>query len=95
MSLYVFHRAAELMVKSGPNVTLRISKQSAIYHGLATLLSQPSPMVTRGSIIQGFLALCQIVQSPTMLTQHKREICLQFYNLVVFLVILFVFQLLA
>ena len=52
MCFNVFHRAAELMVKSGPNVTLRISKQSAIYHGLATLLSQPSPMVTKGKIIQ-------------------------------------------
>ena len=41
-------RAAELMVKSGATVTLRIAKQGAIYHGLATLLSQPSPMVTRG-----------------------------------------------
>lgn len=40
-------RAAELMVKSGSEVTLRISKQGAIYHGLATLLSQPSPMVTK------------------------------------------------
>ncbi|RMX59810.1 hypothetical protein pdam_00007299 [Pocillopora damicornis] len=40
-------KAAELMVKSGPDVTLRISKQGAIYHGLATLLSQPSPMVTK------------------------------------------------
>ena len=46
--LYLFPRAAELMVKSGPDVTLRISKQGAIYHGLATLLSQPSPMVTKG-----------------------------------------------
>lgn len=58
---YISHRAAELMVKSGPNVTLRISKQSAIYHGLATLLSQPSPMVTKGRIIQSFLAFCRVV----------------------------------
>lgn len=57
MPFYVVHRAAELMVKSGPNVTLRISKQSAIYHGLATLLSQPSPMVTKGRTIQGSTGL--------------------------------------
>ena len=37
------------MVKSGSNVTLRIAKQGAIYHGLATLLSQPSPMISRGN----------------------------------------------
>ncbi|XP_015773177.1 PREDICTED: afadin-like [Acropora digitifera] len=40
-------RAAELMVKSGANVTLRIAKQGAIYHGLATLLNQPAQIVTR------------------------------------------------
>ena len=56
---HVFLRAAELMVKSGPNVTLRISKQSAIYHGLATLLSQPSPMVTKGRLIRGPAGLCK------------------------------------
>ena len=36
------------MVKSGANVTLRIAKQGAIYHGLATLLNQPAQIVTRG-----------------------------------------------
>lgn len=50
--LFVILRAAELMVKSGPNVTLKISKQGAIYHGLATLLNQPSPMVTKGMLIR-------------------------------------------
>lgn len=43
-----FCRAAELMVKSGANVTLCIAKQGAIYHGLATLLNQPTPVVSRG-----------------------------------------------
>ena len=37
------------MVKSGANVTLRIAKQGAIYHGLATLLNQPTPVVSRGT----------------------------------------------
>ena len=69
---YISRRAAELMVKSGPNVTLRISKQSAIYHGLATLLSQPSPMVTKGRIIQSFLVFCRVVLRPIKLTQRKR-----------------------
>ena len=29
-------------------VTLEVAKQGAIYHGLATLLNQPSPMMQRG-----------------------------------------------
>lgn len=28
-------------------VTLEVAKQGAIYHGLATLLNQPSPMMQR------------------------------------------------
>jgi len=35
-------------VRTGPIVTLEVAKQGAIYHGLATLLSQPSPVMTRG-----------------------------------------------
>uniref|UniRef100_A0A8D8LPY9 Afadin n=2 Tax=Cacopsylla melanoneura TaxID=428564 RepID=A0A8D8LPY9_9HEMI len=41
-------KAAEYLVRTGPIVTLEIAKQGAIYHGLATLLSQPSPVMTRG-----------------------------------------------
>ncbi|XP_070568071.1 afadin-like isoform X2 [Ptychodera flava] len=40
-------RAAELMMQSGSHVTLVAAKQGAIYHGLATLLSQPSPIMQR------------------------------------------------
>uniref|UniRef100_A0A671NF73 Afadin-like n=1 Tax=Sinocyclocheilus anshuiensis TaxID=1608454 RepID=A0A671NF73_9TELE len=40
-------RAAELMTRTGSVVTLEVAKQGAIYHGLATLLNQPSPMMTR------------------------------------------------
>uniref|UniRef100_A0A8C1G4F2 Afadin, adherens junction formation factor a n=1 Tax=Cyprinus carpio TaxID=7962 RepID=A0A8C1G4F2_CYPCA len=40
-------RAAELMTRTGSVVTLEVAKQGAIYHGLATLLSQPSPMMPR------------------------------------------------
>lgn len=46
-SLCVF-RAAELMTRTGSVVTLEVAKQGAIYHGLATLLNQPSPMMQRG-----------------------------------------------
>lgn len=42
------YRAAEYLVRTGPIVTLEVAKQGAIYHGLATLLSQPSPVMTRG-----------------------------------------------
>ncbi|XP_076626510.1 adherens junction formation factor afadin isoform X9 [Colletes latitarsis] len=40
-------KAAEYLVRTGPVVTLEVAKQGAIYHGLATLLSQPSPVMTR------------------------------------------------
>ncbi|XP_072299550.1 afadin isoform X13 [Eucyclogobius newberryi] len=42
-------RAAELMTRTGAVVTLEVAKQGAIYHGLATLLNQPSPMMQRAS----------------------------------------------
>lgn len=41
-------KAAEYLVRTGPIVTLEVAKQGAIHHGLATLLSQPSPVMTRG-----------------------------------------------
>lgn len=40
------------MTRTGSVVTLEVAKQGAIYHGLATLLSQPSPMMTRGKQLQ-------------------------------------------
>lgn len=46
--LKLIDRAAEYLVRTGPIVTLEVAKQGAIYHGLATLLSQPSPVMTRG-----------------------------------------------
>lgn len=36
------------MTRTGSVVTLEVAKQGAIYHGLATLLNQPSPMMPRG-----------------------------------------------
>ena len=44
-------RAAELMTRTGHTVTLKVAKQGAIYHGLATLLSQPSPIMQRGMLL--------------------------------------------
>uniref|UniRef100_A0A1Y9H9G7 Afadin n=2 Tax=Cellia TaxID=44534 RepID=A0A1Y9H9G7_9DIPT len=41
-------RAADHLVRTGPIVTLKVAKQGAIYHGLATLLQQPSPVIQRG-----------------------------------------------
>ncbi|GAA6086829.1 afadin isoform X1 [Tachysurus ichikawai] len=37
------------MTRTGSVVTLEVAKQGAIYHGLATLLNQPSPMMQRAS----------------------------------------------
>ncbi|XP_073971108.1 adherens junction formation factor afadin isoform X5 [Rhodnius prolixus] len=42
-------KAAEYLVRTGPIVTLEVAKQGAIYHGLATLLSQPSPVIGRAT----------------------------------------------
>lgn len=42
-------RAAEIMVKTQSVVELEVAKQGAIYHGLAPLLSQPSPLMSRAS----------------------------------------------
>nr|CAD7259766.1 unnamed protein product [Timema shepardi] len=41
-------KAAEYLVRTGSVVVLEVGKQGAIYHGLATLLQQPSPVMTRG-----------------------------------------------
>lgn len=43
-------RAADFLVRTGPIVTLEVAKQGAIYHGLATLLQQPSPIIQRGKL---------------------------------------------
>ena len=39
-------RAAEILMGTGHTVRLEVAKQAAMYHGLATLLSQPSPTST-------------------------------------------------
>lgn len=41
-------RAAKYLVRTGPVVTLEVAKQAALYHGLATMLNQPSPELSRG-----------------------------------------------
>ncbi|XP_030761421.1 afadin isoform X2 [Sitophilus oryzae] len=41
-------KAAEFLVKTGSVVTLEVAKGGAVYHGLATLLQQPSPTPHRG-----------------------------------------------
>ncbi|XP_040583955.1 afadin [Lepeophtheirus salmonis] len=40
-------KAAEIMMHTGKVVELEVGKQGAIFHGLATLLSQPSPLMSR------------------------------------------------
>ena len=46
-------RAAEIMMHTGQIVELEVAKQGAIYHGLATLLSQPSPVISPRGITNG------------------------------------------
>lgn len=53
------YRAADYLVRTGPVVTLEVAKQGAIYHGLATLLQQPSPLTQRGeSLFTFFCFFC-------------------------------------
>ncbi|XP_025829531.1 afadin isoform X10 [Agrilus planipennis] len=40
-------KAAEFLVRTGSVVTLEVAKGGAVYHGLATLLQQPSPTPNR------------------------------------------------
>lgn len=49
-NIILLHRAADYLVRTGPLVTLEVAKQGAIFHGLATLLQQPSPLTLRGRI---------------------------------------------
>lgn len=42
--------AADYLVRTGPVVVLEVAKQGAIYHGLAMLLQQPSPIIQRGEL---------------------------------------------
>nr|XP_022907199.1 afadin isoform X2 [Onthophagus taurus] len=42
-------KAAEFLVRTGSVVTLDVAKGGAVYHGLATLLQQPSPTPHRAS----------------------------------------------
>jgi afadin len=37
------------MTKTGQRVQLKVAKQGAIFHGLATMLNQPSPVMQRSS----------------------------------------------
>ncbi|VVC26416.1 Hypothetical protein CINCED_3A012275 [Cinara cedri] len=54
-------KAAEYLVRTGPIVTLEVAKQGAIHHGLATLLSQPSPVMTRGVVGGGIVGRTKYV----------------------------------
>ena len=69
-------RAAEIMVKTGQVVELEVGKQGAIYHGLATLLSQPSPLMQRASAaptpqMGGPAAGQQMMPPPPPMTHSK------------------------
>lgn len=65
--IIVFSRAADYLVRTGPIVTLEVAKQGAIYHGLATLLQQPSPVIARGKSMSCTYAYMLIIR-------HKLEV---------------------
>lgn len=44
-------KAAEFLVRTANVVTLEVAKGGAVYHGLATLLQQPSPIPHRGNFL--------------------------------------------
>lgn len=52
-------RAADYLVRTGPVVSLEVAKQGAIFHGLATLLQQPSPVIQRGKSFKIFFMIYQ------------------------------------
>ncbi|KAK7020754.1 hypothetical protein SK128_026085, partial [Halocaridina rubra] len=64
-------RAAEYMMETGPVVTLEVARQGAIYHGLATILSQPSPQTNRG--YPGGRHLSERDLPSKVLREHNQE----------------------
>lgn len=47
----LLNRAADYLVRTDAVVALEVAKQGAIYHGLAKLLQQPSPLMQRGKFL--------------------------------------------
>lgn len=52
-------RAADYLVRTGRIVTLEVAKQGAIFHGLATLLQQPSPVIPRGNCLRNVVGIAK------------------------------------
>lgn len=70
-------RAAELMTRTGAVVTLEVAKQGAIYHGLATLLNQPSPMMQRGELgVKGQEGFLRMLESGMILLNQTKKLLL-------------------
>lgn len=59
------------MTRTGTVVTLEVAKQGAIYHGLATLLNQPSPMMQRGKQLK---YICPHIKSTLKISIKIRHI---------------------
>lgn len=71
---YLIFRATKFLVKSGRVVRLKVAQQGAIFHGLAGILSQPSPPMPRGERMGSIIhcnpvllqtIVCHFVQRPT------------------------------
>ncbi|ESO87215.1 hypothetical protein LOTGIDRAFT_210615 [Lottia gigantea] len=58
--------AALLMRETGDRVTLKVAKQGAIYHGLATFLSQASPTLGRGKVLKQYMIMVESLDSHLM-----------------------------
>lgn len=56
------------MTRTGSVVTLEVAKQGAIYHGLATLLNQPSPMMQRGKNTHTYLLIQKVLEHVFLLS---------------------------
>ncbi|XP_076371722.1 afadin-like [Tachypleus tridentatus] len=63
-------KAAALMARTGPVVTLEVAKQAVFYHGLAALLTQQSPLLSKDRTLPGSRYLSE--RDIPSRVQHER-----------------------
>ncbi|XP_017846332.1 afadin isoform X10 [Drosophila busckii] len=73
-------RAADYLVRTGPVVSLEVAKQGAIYHGLATLLQQPSPVIQRDAGSSNYLQQPQYQQHSQQRRHSSYQQQARYYN---------------
>lgn len=74
-------RAADYLVRTGPVVILEVAKQGAIYHGLAMLLQQPSPIIQRGKQITLLAMIIISKRKPNSILNSNRMCVCRVYEL--------------